>query len=57
MFEAVFKIVARVESNGHGERLFTVYEQGALRMILSSHCLLRMCTNKRCIECFERGIP
>jgi hypothetical protein len=30
MFEAVFKIVAQVESNGHGERLFKVYEQGAL---------------------------
>jgi hypothetical protein len=29
MFEAVFKIVALVESNGHGERLFKVYEQGA----------------------------
>ncbi len=29
MFEAVFKIVALVESNGHGERLFTVFEQGA----------------------------
>ena len=30
MFEAIFKIVAQVESNGHGERLFKVYEQGAL---------------------------
>jgi hypothetical protein len=30
MFEAVFKIVALVESNGHGERLFKVYEQEAL---------------------------
>ena len=29
MFEAVFKIVAQVESNGHGERLFKVYEHGA----------------------------
>ncbi len=28
MFEAVFMIVALVESNGHGERLFKVYEQG-----------------------------
>jgi len=29
MFEAVFKIVALVESNGQGKRLFKVYEQGA----------------------------
>jgi hypothetical protein len=29
MFEAVFKIVAQVESNGHGERLFKVYEHGS----------------------------
>jgi len=29
MFEAVFKIVALVESNGQEERLFKVYEQGA----------------------------
>jgi hypothetical protein len=28
MFEAVFKIVALVESNGQGERLFKVFEQG-----------------------------
>ena len=30
MFEAVFKIVALVESNGQGQRLFKVFEQGAL---------------------------
>jgi hypothetical protein len=29
MFEAVFKIVALVESNGQGERLFKVYEHEA----------------------------
>jgi hypothetical protein len=29
MFEAVYKIVALVESNGQAERLFKVYEQGA----------------------------
>ncbi len=29
MFEAVFKIVALVESNGQGQRLFKVFEQGA----------------------------
>jgi hypothetical protein len=29
MFEAVFKIVALVESNGQGQRLFKVSEQGA----------------------------
>ncbi len=29
MFEAVFKIVALVESNRQGERLFKVFEQGA----------------------------
>ncbi|HEX9134310.1 MAG TPA: hypothetical protein VF844_18625 [Ktedonobacteraceae bacterium] len=30
MFEAVFNIVALVESNGQGQRLFKVFEQGAL---------------------------
>jgi hypothetical protein len=29
MFEAVFSIVALVESNGQGQRLFKVFEQGA----------------------------
>ncbi len=29
MFEAVFNIVALVESNGQGQRLFKVFEQGA----------------------------
>ena len=29
MFEAVFKVVAQVESNEHGERLFKVYERRA----------------------------
>jgi len=29
MFEAVYRIIALVESNGHEERLFKVYEQGA----------------------------
>jgi hypothetical protein len=29
MFEAVFRFVALVESNGQGKRLFKVFEQGA----------------------------
>ena len=29
MFEAIYRIVALVESNGHKERLFSVYEQVA----------------------------
>ena len=29
MFEAVFNIVALVECNGQGQRLFKVFEQGA----------------------------
>jgi hypothetical protein len=29
MFEAVYKIITLVESNGQGERLFKVHEQGA----------------------------
>jgi len=29
MFEAIYRIIALVESNGHEERLFKVYEQGA----------------------------
>ncbi len=29
MFEAIFRIVALVESNGHEERIFKVFEQGA----------------------------
>lgn len=29
MFEAIFNIVALVESNGQGQRLFKVFEQGA----------------------------
>jgi hypothetical protein len=29
MFEAVFKIIALVESNGQGQRLFKVFKQGS----------------------------
>jgi hypothetical protein len=57
MFEALFRIVAQLESNGEGQRVFHVTEHGAPANESAFSSLRRRCISRRCTARFKPVIP